>query len=145
MKLTVAYVLMLTLSGEFSGIPGTNGAYDYVIVGGGIASLTIASRLAEKPSLNIAVVEEDGSCAAQNSMIYSRAWGFFLPFFTHGINYTGTESSTLRASNASVPQPENVSVNATGGPLHLQFSNFALLISYAAEAFRGLACQKFKA
>jgi choline dehydrogenase len=34
-----------------------NATYDYVIVGGGTAGLTVASRLAENSSLSIAVIE----------------------------------------------------------------------------------------
>lgn len=48
------------LLGTSFGIPGTNTAYDYVIVGGGTAGLTIASRLAENPSLTVAVIEAGG-------------------------------------------------------------------------------------
>jgi choline dehydrogenase len=47
----------LLLTGDFFATPGVNTTYDYVVVGGGIAGLAIASRLAENPSLNIAVVE----------------------------------------------------------------------------------------
>lgn len=43
--------------GTFFGLPGLNATYDYVIVGGGTAGLTVASRLAENSSLSIAVVE----------------------------------------------------------------------------------------
>lgn len=43
--------------GTFFGLPGQNATYDYVVVGGGLAGLTVASRLAENKSLSIAVVE----------------------------------------------------------------------------------------
>lgn len=43
--------------GSFFGLPGLNATYDYVIVGGGMAGLTVASRLAENNSLSVAVVE----------------------------------------------------------------------------------------
>ena len=39
------------------GVPGINNTFDYVIVGGGTAGLTVASRLAEDTSLSIAVIE----------------------------------------------------------------------------------------
>ena len=43
--------------GSFFGLPGQNATYDYVIVGGGTAGLTVASRLAENSSLSVAVIE----------------------------------------------------------------------------------------
>jgi flavin-dependent dehydrogenase len=43
--------------GSFFGLPGQNATYDYIIIGGGTAGLTVASRLAENKSLSIAVVE----------------------------------------------------------------------------------------
>ncbi|KAL8676375.1 MAG: hypothetical protein Q9186_007099 [Xanthomendoza sp. 1 TL-2023] len=42
------------------GAPGINASYDYVIIGGGTAGLTIASRLSENPFLRVAVVEQGG-------------------------------------------------------------------------------------
>ena len=42
------------------GIPGQDAVYDFVVVGGGTAGLAIAARLAEEPSLSIAVVEAGG-------------------------------------------------------------------------------------
>jgi choline dehydrogenase len=62
----VAYPNLLTegqrgrILGSSFGVPGVNGSYDYVIVGGGTAGLTVAARLAENPSLSIAVVEAGG-------------------------------------------------------------------------------------
>lgn len=46
-------------------IPG-NATFDYVIVGGGTAGLAIASRLAENPSLSVAVVEAGGFYEVDN-------------------------------------------------------------------------------
>jgi choline dehydrogenase len=43
--------------GSFFGLPGQNATYGYVVIGGGTAGLTVASRLAENKSLSIAVVE----------------------------------------------------------------------------------------
>lgn len=42
------------------GVPGTNASYDYVVVGGGTAGLTIAARLAEDPDVSVAVIEAGG-------------------------------------------------------------------------------------
>lgn len=45
---------------------GLDATFDYVIVGGGTAGLAIASRLAENPSLSVAVVEAGGFYEADN-------------------------------------------------------------------------------
>ncbi|KAF7537797.1 hypothetical protein G7054_g3464 [Neopestalotiopsis clavispora] len=43
--------------GSSFGIPGNNATFDYIVVGGGNAGLTIATRLAEQQSGRVAVVE----------------------------------------------------------------------------------------
>lgn len=42
------------------GVPGVNATFDYIIVGGGTAGLTIASRLAADSSISVAVIEAGG-------------------------------------------------------------------------------------
>ncbi|PCG99791.1 Glucose-methanol-choline oxidoreductase [Penicillium occitanis (nom. inval.)] len=42
------------------GVPGLDASYDYVVVGGGTAGLTIAARLTESGSYSVAVVEAGG-------------------------------------------------------------------------------------
>ncbi|KAJ5520419.1 Glucose-methanol-choline oxidoreductase [Penicillium fimorum] len=42
------------------GIPGANATFDYIVVGGGNAGLTIASRLAENQTVSVAVIEAGG-------------------------------------------------------------------------------------
>lgn len=44
-------------SGSSFGIPGADATYDYVVVGGGTAGLTIAGRLAEQKAGSVAVIE----------------------------------------------------------------------------------------
>ena len=51
---------MSAILGTSFGISGANATFDYVVVGGGTAGLTIATRLAENPSLGVAVVEAGG-------------------------------------------------------------------------------------
>ncbi|KAI1503523.1 glucose-methanol-choline oxidoreductase [Biscogniauxia marginata] len=45
------------LLGSSFGVPGDNATYDYVVVGGGTAGLTIAARLVEQKAGSVAVVE----------------------------------------------------------------------------------------
>ncbi|KAI7163209.1 alcohol oxidase [Hortaea werneckii] len=43
--------------GSFFGLPGQDATYDYVVVGGGLAGLVTATRLAENGTFSVAVVE----------------------------------------------------------------------------------------
>ncbi|KAI7601609.1 hypothetical protein D0864_15704, partial [Hortaea werneckii] len=43
--------------GSFFGLPGQDATYDYVVVGGGLAGLVTATRLAESGTFSVAVVE----------------------------------------------------------------------------------------
>ncbi|KAL8702706.1 MAG: hypothetical protein Q9201_004127 [Fulgogasparrea decipioides] len=52
--------------GTYFGVPGTNATYDYVVVGGGNAGLTLATRLAEDPSISVAVIEAGGFYEVDN-------------------------------------------------------------------------------
>ena len=52
--------------GSSFGVPGINASFDYVIVGGGTAGLTIAAILAEDSSLTVAVVEAGGFYEVDN-------------------------------------------------------------------------------
>ncbi|MCJ1381062.1 hypothetical protein MMC17_004171 [Xylographa soralifera] len=45
------------LAGSLFGVLGINATFDYVIVGGGLAGLTVAKRLAETPDITVAVIE----------------------------------------------------------------------------------------
>lgn len=54
------------LMGSSFGLPGTDATYDYVVVGGGNAGLTIASRLAENKTASVAVVEAGGFYEVDN-------------------------------------------------------------------------------
>ena len=48
------------------GNPSVNESFDYVIVGGGTAGLTVATRLAENPAISVAVVEAGGFYEVDN-------------------------------------------------------------------------------
>lgn len=54
------------LLGNFFGRPGSDATYDYVVVGGGNAGLTIAYRLAQDGTKNVAVVEAGGFADFEN-------------------------------------------------------------------------------
>ena len=45
------------LLGSHFGVPGVEAIYDYVVVGGGTAGLTVAGRLAANSSISVAVIE----------------------------------------------------------------------------------------
>lgn len=53
--------------GSSFGIPGDNVTYDYVIVGGGNAGLTLATRLAEQQDGTVAVIEAGSFYEISNS------------------------------------------------------------------------------
>ena len=62
--------------GTSFGVAGANATFDYVIVGGGTAGLTIAARLGENPALSVAVIEAGGFYELDNgnlSVIPGRA------------------------------------------------------------------------
>lgn len=78
------------LVGSSFGNPGVNASFDYVIVGGGTAGLTLATRLAQNGSYSIAVVEAGSFYELDNG------------------NYSQTPSGTTRSGDAS---PDLSSVN----------------------------------
>ena len=49
--------------GNHFGIPDINQTFDYVVVGGGTAGLTVAYRLAEDSTKTVAVIEGGGFSA----------------------------------------------------------------------------------
>ena len=60
------------------GVPDVNATFDYVIVGGGTAGLTIAARLAADDSISVAVVEAGGFYEdAGNTSVVPGYWPVF--------------------------------------------------------------------
>lgn len=47
-------------SAKFFGIPGLDASFDYIVIGGGTAGLTVASRLASARRFTVAVIEGGG-------------------------------------------------------------------------------------
>lgn len=97
-----------------------------------------------------------GGSSALNAMIYQRGsaesyttwadlvgddsytWENFLPFFQKSANYTDA-NATLRASNASIPDPSPDAFISTGGPLHVTHPNYAApFSSYGQIALNAL-------
>ncbi|KAL8840971.1 MAG: hypothetical protein Q9176_003543 [Flavoplaca citrina] len=81
------------------GVPGINATFDYVVVGGGTAGITIASRLAADPSITVAVIEAGGFYeAAGNTSI--------VPAYT--TLYSGTDPADTNPAvdwgDVTVPQ-----------------------------------------
>lgn len=69
-RLVVCLAAVSTVQGQrlyssFFGVPGTDATYDYVIVGGGTAGLSLATRLAEG-NASVAVVEAGGFYETDN-------------------------------------------------------------------------------
>lgn len=60
----------LGLIGSHFGIP-SNATYDYVVIGGGTAGLTLATRLAENSSNTVAVIEAGGFYETDNGNLTS--------------------------------------------------------------------------
>ena len=78
---TVKTAIATTLYSNSFGVPGTNATYDYVVIGGGTAGLTIAARLAEDSDVSVAVIEAGGFYQQDNGngrcvMLYMQ---YFLP------------------------------------------------------------------
>lgn len=59
-----------TLGSHF-GVPTFNATYDYVVVGGGTAGLTLATRLAEDGRYSVAVIEAGGFSDFDNGNLSS--------------------------------------------------------------------------
>ncbi|USW54083.1 Putative glucose-methanol-choline oxidoreductase, FAD/NAD(P)-binding domain superfamily [Septoria linicola] len=70
--------------GNDFGVPGKNATYDYVVVGGGTAGLTIAYRLAEDGTKTVAVIEAGGFAEIENGNVsvvpaYNQEYNYITP------------------------------------------------------------------
>jgi choline dehydrogenase len=77
LTLAVKSVVAATLYSNSFGVPGLNATYDYIVIGGGTAGLTIAARLAEDSSVSVAVIEAGGFYQQENGngrSVTSIAW-----------------------------------------------------------------------
>jgi choline dehydrogenase-like flavoprotein len=74
---SVKSALAATLYSNSFGVPGLNATYDYIVIGGGTAGLTIAARLAEDSNVSVAVIEAGGFYQQENGngrSVTSIAW-----------------------------------------------------------------------
>ena len=65
----VSYSQSLLHAPQFNfslGVPNVNATYDYVVVGGGTAGATLATRLAESPHISVALIEAGGFYEVDN-------------------------------------------------------------------------------
>lgn len=56
----------LNFIGSNFGVPGVDASFDYVIVGGGTAGLTVATRLAQSGAFSVALIEAGGFYEVDN-------------------------------------------------------------------------------
>ena len=78
---------------------GVNATFDYIVVGGGTAGLTIASRLTESPPITVAIIKAGGFYKAVGNTSIVPAYTFL---------YSGTDSSDTSSlvdwGDVTVPQ-----------------------------------------
>jgi choline dehydrogenase len=65
----VSHIQARGLLGSSFGVPGNNATFDYIVVGGGTAGLTLATRLAEQQAGSVAVIEAGGFYEIDNGNI----------------------------------------------------------------------------
>lgn len=78
------------LIGTSFGIPGDNATYDYVVIGGGNAGLTIATRLVQQNAGTVAIIEA----------------GTFYEISNGNISQIPAKGSYFSGKNASDYQPQ---------------------------------------
>ncbi|KAL2067646.1 hypothetical protein VTL71DRAFT_15742 [Oculimacula yallundae] len=63
------------LLGSLAGVLGQSATFDYIVVGGGTAGLTMAARLSENPAIKVAVVEAGSLYQVTNPLLSSTPAG----------------------------------------------------------------------
>jgi choline dehydrogenase len=68
---SLLFILSPVLAGVITSPTGVNGqTYDYIVVGGGLAGLTVAGRLTENPKITVLVIEA-GADNRQDPRVYN--------------------------------------------------------------------------
>ncbi|QYS92611.1 GMC oxidoreductase [Trichoderma simmonsii] len=103
-KAVIALFPLVTTAARayITGVSGHNATYDYVIIGGGTAGLTVGARLAADSSLSVAVIEAGGFYEIDNGN------ASVVPFYAaEGINTTSLQGSNplVDWQFLTVPQP----------------------------------------
>jgi len=94
--------------GTAGGVSGQNALYDYVIVGGGTAGLTIAARLAEDASITVAVIEAGGFYELDNPNIS------VIPGEVSYFSGTSPEDTNSKIDWGFVTEPQAVCISVCG-------------------------------
>lgn len=87
---------------------GENASYDYIIVGGGTAGLTIAARLAEDASITVAVIEAGGFYELDNPNIS------VIPGEASYFSGTSPEDTNSKIDWGFVTEPQAVCISVCG-------------------------------
>ena len=101
-------------TGYAFGKAGVNATFDYVVIGGGTAGLTVATRLAEKAGISVAVIEAGGFYEQDNGNLsvvpgYNNAGDELTP--GNGINLLidwNFNTTPQTVSRVISPRPETV-------------------------------------
>ncbi|RMZ82627.1 hypothetical protein DV738_g1480, partial [Chaetothyriales sp. CBS 135597] len=95
------------LDGSSFGVLGINKTFDYIVIGGGTAGLTIASRLAANPDLSVAVIEAGGFYEQNNGNVSQ------VPAFA--VQYSSASPSSIQPF-VDWDLPETISsINGSAG------------------------------
>ncbi|KAI4086887.1 MAG: hypothetical protein LQ344_007188 [Seirophora lacunosa] len=117
-------LLSNNLLGSHFGVPGILATYDYVIVGGGTAGLTLARRLVANTSVTVAVIEAGGFYETDNGNFNqvgdaSHEFDNFLPYFEKSVRFN--PPSPGRLAN-SIVKYDPASTRVEGGPLQIGYT-----------------------
>ena len=106
------HLLARKLLGSSFGVPG-NATYDYVVLGGGNAGLTVAARLAENPAISVAVVEAGSFYELENGNLSQ------IP--AYDTQWTGKDAGDVnRVDWGFITEPQKVCYAA---PAHYTLQN----------------------